>query len=546
MKKKAAVVMIGIVLGLTACGKQAAEAPAEQEVQVAEETKEEAAEAEVTEQAAEAEQEELIEDTVISSDLLTITIPDEFKGKTLAKVDGHEIYVYDKACYEEGFGGFVFSVIVDKDNKVVPGGMYTKVGEYKTVGGQSYNVCRSYPSEVQWDYNKYDSMPEDYASLDAAVDSILKTATANGDGTYMYGAGKNGEDLYAMTIDKYVWALTEGWDADKFEEEGMSPEFYALAKTEGDKAFDKMGYAYMDISSDGVDELLVGVVDDSDEPSVVYDVYTMVNGEPALVASGSARNSFRAMEYGGLGNVFSGGANENGLRVYMIYPDSTELGYQYGVKYDGYTDEKNPWYVNDGTDDEDAWQQTTEDDYNMWNERATEQFLKLDFTPFSELIPIDYSKVDLSKYGTFTEMLKDFKKGMGYANVQLGDTDVFLASSATYIGENDIPNAIDASIFMYNDKGEIEYLGQVQSGGTAYPLMIADGYLYSGGHHFVTKTTVKDGMLVAEEEAYETFDADGNATYYYGKEKVADDTNLTRLFEEYFAGEIVEFSVEKQ
>ena len=53
-------------------------------------------------------------------------------------------------------------------------------------------------------------------------------------------------------------------------------------------------------------------------------------------------------------------------------------------------------------------------------------------------------------------------------------------------------------------------------------------------------------MLVAEEEAYETFDADGNATYYYGKEKVADDTNLTRLFEEYFAGEIVEFSVEKQ
>ena len=97
MKKKAAVVMIGIVLGLTACGKQAAEAPAEQEVQVAEETKEEAAEAEVTEQAAEAEQEELIEDTVISSDLLTITIPDEFKGKTLAKVDGHEIYVYDKA-----------------------------------------------------------------------------------------------------------------------------------------------------------------------------------------------------------------------------------------------------------------------------------------------------------------------------------------------------------------------------------------------------------------------------------------------------------------
>ena len=112
-------------------------------------------------------------------------------------------------------------------------------------------------------------------------------------------------------------------------------------------------------------------------------------------------------------------------------------------------------------------------------------------------------------------MLSDFKKGMGYANAKIGDTDVFFASA-----------------------------------GTAYPLAVADGCVFICGHHVVEKHTVKDGKLIIAEKAEETFDADGNATYSYttdkdGEKNVDDDSELTRLFEEYEKAEVIEFGVEK-
>lgn len=549
MKRRIALLMVGVMIGLTACGtQQIAEAPAEQtqeapaaETQTAPET------AENTE--AVTEQGEYIEDTVISADLYTVTIPDEFKGKFLAKVDGNEISIFHKDSVEAGFSGFVFSVIVDKDNSVVAGGMYTKVGEYETSDGQFYDVCKSYASEATYDYN-LEQAPEDFTKLYDAADDIIASATANNGGVFMYGAGTKGEDLYAYTVSKYVSAFEEGWDANKFEEEGLSPEFYALYKSEGEKAFDKIGFDYKDISNDGVDELLVGIIGENNEPSVVYDIYTIVDRMPALVCSGTARNSYRAMEFGGVANVFSGGAMENGINVYIIEPGTNNLFLQYGIKYDAYTNESNPWYTNASSgDDEDKWEEATEEDYNMWYDRAAGYFLQLDFTPFSDITPIDYSKVDLSKYGTFTNMIDDFKPGMGYANEKVGDTDVFFVSIGCYNGENETKNAIDSSLFVYDyDADKIAYIGQVYSAGTAYPVTITDGYIFVGGHHNVFKYTVRNNKLVVAEEASEVFDTNGNATYYYGAdgakaEEVKDDSNLTRLFDEYFTGKPVEYSV---
>ncbi len=553
MNKKVAILIAGTALGLTGCGSNALvqdasadEATTEETVQEAETTQQEA----TAEDHAE-EKSDYIEDTVISTDLFTLTIPDEFKGKFLAQVNGNEISIFDKTCNEAGFNGFVFSVIADKDKEVLPGGMYIKVGELADTDGNICNICMSYASEVQWDYNAYEEMPEDYKKLLDSSKKIVEEATGNNGATFMYGAGTKGEDLYGYTVEKYIGAFNEGWDAAQFEESELSPEFYALYQAEGEKAFDKMGYAYADITNDGVDDLLVGVISDSDGSFVAYDVYTMVDRMPTLVTSGTSRNSYRGMIYGGLANIFSEGADEYGLRVYIIEPDNGKLFFQYGVKYDGYTDAANPWYASDFSGyDEEKWIPTTEEDYNMWNDRATEQFLNPEFTPFSEVMPIDYSKVDLSKYGTFTKMLDDFKKGMGYANEPVGDTDVFFASSGTYNDENGNANAIDASLFVYDSNGSIVYIGQVASAGTAYPLALKDGFLYTCSHHKVVKYTIQDGKLLSSEEAEETFDTDGNATYSYavdGKEAqtVDDNSNLTRLFEEYENAKPIIFAVEK-
>ncbi len=550
MKRIAVLMIVGVMLGITACGSKAATEPTDALAfgTMGDLTAGEASEglAAGTEASG-----EYVEDTVISSELLTIKMPDEFKGKFLASVDGDIISFFDKESNEAGYGGFAFSVAVDKDNTLIPGGMYTKVGEIVTADGQFYNVCKGYPSEIQWDSTKYNDITEavDYNKLYEAADDIISTAQANDGGTFMYGAGTSGEELYAYTVSKYIEALSNGWDANKFEEEGLSPEFYAIAQAEGDSALDKIGFVYKDITNDGVDELLVGPVSDSDEPSVIYDIYTIVDRQPALAVSGTARDRYYGLSYGGVANAFSGGAEENGVKVYNIEPNSTELMHQYTIKYDAYTDAKNPWFIN-YSDDEDSFEAMTEDEYNSRINMLEEEYLKLDYTPLSEIAAIDYSKVDLSKYGTFTNMLDDFKKGMGYANVELGDTDVFLASTAAYKDENDKKYSIDASLFMYTDTG-IVYLGKIESAGTAYPLAVADGCIYTCGHHNVEKYTVKDGKLITVEEAVETFDNDGNASYTYstdkdGEKTVEDDSELTRLFDEYGKAEIVEFYVEKQ
>lgn len=551
MKKKTVILVMGLLLGLTACGKQTvSEAPVEQEAGAAEAGAEQADAVDMTENAASMnEQTNYVEDMVLSTDLFTITIPEEFKGKFLATIEEDGISIYDKASNEAGFGGFAFSVVADKDGNITPGGMFVKVGELSTPEGDYYNVCMSRPSDVQWDYTKSEEMPEDYKKLYDSADTIIEAITANGGGTYMYKAGTQGKDLYAYTLTRYIDAVRENWDANKLEEEGMSPEIYYLSQSDGEKALDEIGFAYKDISNDGIDELLIGFIEDGNGPSMLSDIYTMVDRSPAHVVTGTARDRYYALTYGGIANEGSGGADETVFNVYEIMPNSTELMHQYSFKYDGYTDEKNPWFVSYGTN-EDDWEPMTEDDFNERMKMLQDEYIRVEFTPLSELAPIDYSKVDLSKYGTFTEMLSDFKTGMGYANVKLGDTDVFLASSGTYNGENDTKNAMDSSIFMYDDKGAIVYLGQVASSGTAYPVSIADGCLFTGGHHNVFKTTVKDGKLVTVEQASETFDTDANATYYYatekdGEQKVSDDTNLLRMFDEYAEAVPVEFSVEK-
>ena len=119
---------------------------------------------------------------------------------------------------------------------------------------------------------------------------------------------------------------------------------------------------------------------------------------------------------------------------------------------------------------------------------------------------------------TFTQIIdKEENRGMAYANVHIGDTDVLLVASGTYEYEPDGYAAIDSEIFYYGDNGP-EYMDYVQAGGTAYPLMVINDTLYIGGNHFMIKYTIRDNALVVSEEAYVEYDTDGNATYYYRTE----------------------------
>ncbi|WP_155242787.1 hypothetical protein [Butyrivibrio fibrisolvens] len=162
--------------------------------------------------------------------------------------------------------------------------------------------------------------------------------------------------------------------------------------------------------------------------------------------------------------------------------------------------------------------------------------------------PSQESSVDISGCDTFTQIVDKLEDGKGYANVTIGDADVLLVSSGTYEWEEGSYAAIDADIFIYKD-GAPQYLGSVCAGGTAYPLEIADGNLYVGGNHFMTKYTIDSENMVELEEAYVSYDTDGNDTYYYktcnSQFEDYDEETAKSRFDELFAEldnvEVIEF-----
>ena len=133
---------------------------------------------------------------------------------------------------------------------------------------------------------------------------------------------------------------------------------------------------------------------------------------------------------------------------------------------------------------------------------------------------------DTSYCETFTQIVDKLPAGRGYTTVKVGDADVLLVASGVYDDLEGHMAAIDAEIFDYNENDGIEYLGYITSGGTAYPLALKDGKLYSGGNHFMRKSVVSDGMLQSMEEAWVEYDTDGNATYYYNSDDGGDYSNM--------------------
>ena len=82
--KKNILVLLGVMFALTACGKeQAADVITDSEVCGVNSD----------------EEVNYVEDTVLSTDLYTVTLPDEFKGKTRAIIDGEFISVFDNLIY---------------------------------------------------------------------------------------------------------------------------------------------------------------------------------------------------------------------------------------------------------------------------------------------------------------------------------------------------------------------------------------------------------------------------------------------------------------
>ena len=545
MNKKLVVGLLALTLTMCGCAeaKDGGDAAPEAETATSEAASTEAStEAEEPEKEAESEASEETSDAaasnVIATDLFEITIPEEFAGIYEADVTEGQISIFHKESKDAGFGGLAFSVWARKLPSEFAGGPYIKIGELVAGDGTRYEVVKGEATEVQWDYNQ--DMPEDFEKLYGAMDTILESITATNGGTYMQGAGMKGEDIYGYFLSNIAEVIGGGADEKAIEDLGLAPEILTLVDSDPEHSLDKIGYAFYDTDVDGVDELFVGDI----ESGAIYDVFTVVDGEPTHVFSGGARDRYYIYNDGFVCNEYSNGAGDSGWNVYALESNSVETVLQFGYRYNSDEDAEKPWFR---TWDGEVFDPITEEEYNDAEKDKEAMLQKTAFKPLTDYAVIDYSKVDLSKYSTFTEIVDSLKAGMAYANANIDGVDVLLVASGCYDNLDGHIASIDSSVFMYDDNGSIVYLGYESSGGTATPLAIGDGKLILATHHTVEKVGIVDGKLAVTEKAVEEFDEEGNSTFLYFEKddkssvEVEDDTYLTKLFDDYNNAEIIDF-----
>ncbi len=403
MKKLITLILTICIIALSACGsKDASTAPAADDTvasskeEASEEKKEETesdavraaddadlSEDDVDEDDNDNEEEIEAKNGVLSNGVFSIALPKAAEGKYVATMTDNSIAIYEAENHKNGFGGFVYSIDMWADPDDYAGSPYTKFGELKDPDGKIYDATIIFATDAQWDVSKSSEMPEDYKILfDSAEDAEKSVASVIG-GTFEYGGGTKGEDLYSDVIAQFKKAISEGWDATKLEENDMSTVYYVV--TQGDEkanAMDVTGYAFKDINSDGVDEMLVGEITEGQSKGTIYDIYTMIDRKPAHVISGWDRNRYYALEGGVIANEWSESAASSGVCSYYLQPNSTELVGQIGVKEDYSENESKPWYVTYDVD-KDEWQSCTEAEYNEYLGRIND-YVRLDFTPFSK------------------------------------------------------------------------------------------------------------------------------------------------------------------
>ena len=127
----------------------------------------------------------------------------------------------------------------------------------------------------------------------------------------------NNETLYADILDKYFYHIQSGWTEYDMMSLDSNEFCYLFPMYYSDPDYiNKIGYSFIDLNKDGIDELLIGM--DSEEETqygdiyqnMIYDIYTNMNGEIVHLATSGERFVFQLCEdntiyYWGTGSAAS-------------------------------------------------------------------------------------------------------------------------------------------------------------------------------------------------------------------------------------------------
>lgn len=202
----------------------------------------------------------------------------------------------------------------------------------------------------------------------------------------------DGMQIYGDILDHLYEVMTNG-DENYEAQDGENGILEVLLWMDSRDALDSVGYTIQDISGDGIPELLLGAVKDTDGDkawgSNIYAVYTCVDGAPSLSFEGWARSSYQYIGDGAFYYYGSGGAMYSIFGTYTISEDGTALDcndYYFTYEKDESLEEIGFYHNTSGEWDKSVSEELdiTADEFWKIEEGLENQVDKIEMTPFSQ------------------------------------------------------------------------------------------------------------------------------------------------------------------
>ena len=137
---------------------------------------------------------------------------------------------------------------------------------------------------------------------------------------------------YQTVLERYQLALKEKWDPGKCVEHDISLMVASFTETP-----DRLCAFYLDLDRDSVQELMIT------DGMMVFDLYTMKNGQPVHLLTGWERNSYRYCADNVIFNHASNSAYNTCYNYYCVVDG--ELMLVDSIVFDASKDPDNPWFL---------------------------------------------------------------------------------------------------------------------------------------------------------------------------------------------------------
>ena len=267
--------------------------------------------------------------------------------------------------------------------------IFCKIAEdgYTLVPEESYSYETTYIDEhtepVKTYYNDEETLTQDelQEKIDALGDLVeinwkkidLQTdASQNAEENIEIGS-ITGVDAYDNILQRYYEGITSGWSIQEFNENGLC----YLAGYNLD--FDQTGYCLLDVDQNGIEELIVGMNIESYN-GIVYEIYTVLDGELECILSSGERDRYYLCEDNVIANEGSSSAFLS-VNYYYDYK-SGKLSLQDGIVYDEDIDPQNPWFYGTLDNGEDSLEPISEGAADSIKSKY--KYMKLSFSPLSD------------------------------------------------------------------------------------------------------------------------------------------------------------------